>query len=82
MDNAALKRLRLGFVLLGVLLLAPLYFVLRTTEARLEAQRRLRHEIVAARIFDEMDRVPFKDHVWPKFLYDNAAKLLKLPART
>ena len=34
-----------------------------------------------ARIFDEMDRVPFKDEVWPKFLYDNAAKLLKLPAR-
>ena len=33
------------------------------------------------RIFDEMDRVPFKDHVWPKFLYDNAAKLLKLPPR-
>jgi predicted TIM-barrel fold metal-dependent hydrolase len=24
----------------------------------------------------------FKDEVWPKFLYDNAAKLLKLPART
>lgn len=33
------------------------------------------------RIFDEMDRVPFKDAVWPKFLYDNAAKLLKLPPR-
>lgn len=56
MDNAALKRLRLGFALLGVLLLTPLYFVLRTAEARLEAQRRLRHEIVAARIFDEMER--------------------------
>jgi predicted TIM-barrel fold metal-dependent hydrolase len=28
------------------------------------------------RIFAEMDEVPFRDHVWPKFLYDNAAKLL------
>lgn len=33
------------------------------------------------RIFSEMDQVPFKDEVWPKFLYDNAAKLLKLPPR-
>lgn len=30
------------------------------------------------RIFAEMDQVPFKDHVWPKFLHDNAAKLLKV----
>jgi len=28
------------------------------------------------RIFGEMDDVPFKDHVWPKFLRDNAAKVL------
>jgi hypothetical protein len=55
LDNAALKRLRLGFVLLGALLLLPLGFVLRAAEARLEAQRRLRHEIVAERIFDEME---------------------------
>ncbi|MEJ5975856.1 amidohydrolase family protein [Novosphingobium sp. PS1R-30] len=34
-----------------------------------------------SRIFAEMDAVPFKDEVWGKFLYDNAAKLLKLPAR-
>ncbi|WP_309140984.1 amidohydrolase family protein [Novosphingobium sp. G106] len=34
------------------------------------------------RIFAEMDHVPLKDEVWPKFLYDNAAKLLKLPPRT
>jgi hypothetical protein len=33
------------------------------------------------RIFAEMDAVPFKDSVWPKFLYDNAAKLLGLPPR-
>lgn len=30
------------------------------------------------RIFAEMDDVPFKDTVWPKFLYRNAAKVLKL----
>lgn len=29
-----------------------------------------------SRIMDEMDRVPFRDHVWPKFLHDNAAKVL------
>ncbi len=28
------------------------------------------------RIFREMDAVPFKDEVWPKFLRDNAAKVL------
>jgi len=31
-----------------------------------------------SRIFAEMDSVPFKDEVWPKFLYRNAAKVLKL----
>jgi len=31
------------------------------------------------RIFAEMDQVPFKDHVWPKFLHNNAAKVLGLP---
>ena len=30
------------------------------------------------RIFAEMDAVPFNDSVWPKFLYQNAAKVLKL----
>jgi len=28
------------------------------------------------RIFTEMDAVPFKDEVWPKFLHDNAARVL------
>ena len=28
------------------------------------------------RIFKEMDDVPFKDDVWPKFLHDNAARVL------
>jgi predicted TIM-barrel fold metal-dependent hydrolase len=30
------------------------------------------------KIFSEMDNVPFKDEVWPKFLGENARKLLKL----
>ncbi len=30
------------------------------------------------RIFADMPGVPFKEHVWPKFLYENAAKVLKL----
>jgi predicted TIM-barrel fold metal-dependent hydrolase len=30
------------------------------------------------RIFGEMQNVPFKDHVWPKFLRENALKVLKL----
>ena len=32
------------------------------------------------RIFAEMQNVPFKDHVWPKFLRENALKVLKLGA--
>jgi predicted TIM-barrel fold metal-dependent hydrolase len=28
------------------------------------------------RIMSEMDAVPFHDDVWPKFLYDNAARVL------
>ncbi len=31
-----------------------------------------------SRIFKEMAAVPFKDEVWPKFLRDNAAKVLNL----
>ena len=30
------------------------------------------------KIFSEMENVPFKDAVWPKFLGENAQKLLKL----
>lgn len=30
------------------------------------------------RIFGDLDSVPFKDHVWPKFLRDNAVRALKL----
>lgn len=30
------------------------------------------------RIFAELRQLPLRDHVWPKFLYENAKKLLKL----
>jgi uncharacterized protein len=30
------------------------------------------------RIMTEMPTVPFADHVWPKFLRDNAARVLRL----
>ena len=30
------------------------------------------------RIFTELAAVPFRDHVWPKFLRDNAVEVLKL----
>ncbi len=30
------------------------------------------------RIFADMPGVPFRDHVWPKFLHENARRLLKL----
>ena len=32
------------------------------------------------RIMTEMKSVPFRDHVWPKFLYENARRVLKLDA--
>jgi predicted TIM-barrel fold metal-dependent hydrolase len=30
------------------------------------------------RIMTDMPKVPFRDHVWPKFLHENARKILKL----
>jgi predicted TIM-barrel fold metal-dependent hydrolase len=33
------------------------------------------------RIMNEMPSVPFRDHVWPKFLHDNAARILGLDQR-
>ena len=32
------------------------------------------------RIMAELPSVPFRDHVWPKFLHENAARVLKLDA--
>ncbi|MCA9574499.1 MAG: amidohydrolase family protein [Polyangiales bacterium] len=33
--------------------------------------------LTLARIFDELPSVPFADHVWPKFLYQNATRVLR-----
>ena len=33
------------------------------------------------RIMSDMAGVPFKDEVWPKFLYENAARVLRLDTR-
>jgi uncharacterized protein len=33
-----------------------------------------------SRIFEELPQVPFRDHVWPKFLRDNAMRVFKLGA--
>ena len=30
------------------------------------------------RIFAELPSVPFRDHVWPRFLHENAARVLAL----
>ena len=32
------------------------------------------------RIFKELPDVPFRDHVWPKFLRENAIRVFKLDA--
>ena len=32
------------------------------------------------RIYSELPEVPFRDHVWPKFLRENAQRVFKLPA--
>ena len=37
-----------------------------------------KHGVVVERIMTDMQAVPFKDEVWPKFLRDNARKVLKL----
>jgi hypothetical protein len=55
-DGRALNRLRLAFVGLGVALLLPLALLVRSAAERLEEQRKLKHQVVAERIFDEMER--------------------------
>jgi predicted TIM-barrel fold metal-dependent hydrolase len=32
------------------------------------------------RIFTDMPGVPFRDHVWPKFLHENARRVLDIAA--
>lgn len=56
LGSSPLTRLRLAFVALGVLLLAPLGALMASANQRLEEQRRLRHEVVGERIFDELER--------------------------
>lgn len=56
MDGRTLTRMRAAFVALGVVLLLPLALLVRSASARLEEQRRLKHEVVAERIFDELER--------------------------
>jgi predicted TIM-barrel fold metal-dependent hydrolase len=34
------------------------------------------------RIFGDMPNVPFKDDVWPDFLYNNAARLFNLETKS
>ena len=34
--------------------------------------------VTLERIFGDMPQVQFRDHVWPKFLYQNAARVLKI----
>ena len=36
-------------------------------------------DVTYDRIFSELPDVPFRDHVWPKFLRENAKKVFKLP---
>jgi len=45
-----------GFVVLGIALLTPLGALAWSAEARIEAQRRLRRDVVAERVFDELER--------------------------
>jgi hypothetical protein len=51
-----IARLRLSFLALGLLLLVPLGWLMHSVNVRVEAQRRLRHQVVAERIFDELER--------------------------
>jgi hypothetical protein len=52
----SLTRVRLAFVALALLLLGALTFLVQTALGRLAHQRALRHEVVAERVFDELER--------------------------
>jgi hypothetical protein len=53
---SAITKLRLAFIALAVALLVPLGWLIHSVNVRVEAQRRLRHQVVADRIFDELER--------------------------
>jgi hypothetical protein len=77
MRFSALNRLRLAFCGIGALLLVPLGLLAHSVNERLEAQRRLRHEVVAERIFDELEReltaVLSQEFARPSSAYDAAS---------
>jgi len=77
MRLSALNRLRLAFFGIGLLLLTPLALLAHSVNERLEAQRRLRHEVVADRIFDELEReltlVLSQEVARPSAVYDAAS---------
>ena len=77
MRLSALNRLRLAFSGIGALLLLPLALLAHSVNERLEAQRRLRHEVVAERIFDELEReltaVLSREFARPSSAYDAAS---------
>jgi hypothetical protein len=77
MRLSALNRLRLAFSCIGALLLGPLGLLAHSVNERLEAQRRLRHEVVADRIFDELERelttVLSQEFARPSSAYDAAS---------
>lgn len=51
-----MKRIRLAFLILGVLLLIPFVWVMREASLTVARERELRHQSIAERIFDEMER--------------------------
>jgi hypothetical protein len=77
MRLSALNRLRFAFFGIGALLLGPLTLLAHSVNQRLEAQRRLRHEVVAERIFDELERelttVLSQELARPSLAYDAAS---------
>jgi signal transduction histidine kinase len=52
-----LRRVRIGFVVLAVALLAPLVLLFGRTLESLDRERELRHQAVASRVFDEAERL-------------------------
>src|SRR5512138_153681 len=70
-----LSLLRLTFVGLGALLLAPLGVLKHAVDMRIARQTKLRHEVVAERIFDEFEReltrVIERESARPSSAYDS-----------
>ena len=56
MQSNALTRLRWAFLGLALILTVPLLWLVHSVNQKVEAQRRLRHQVVAERIFDELER--------------------------